>query len=420
MQDVDTKTMQILKKLHQKLIATDSPSYERSLYSSLDMSQRLIGLVGPRGVGKTTFLLEFLRRQLEQNKQDPDQVLYIAADHLYFADHNLLDVVDQFEARYEGQVLCVDEIHRYSNWNQELKNIYDFYPQLQVVFSGSSSIDLIKGKYDLSRRAFLRTFPGFSFREFLEIEIEQEFPVLELKQLLQPSTADKKILNQIGQTPKILGWFKQYLQQGYYPTYLEIGSKSDYVQSLISIMTKTIYQDVADFYSLKTSSLRELRKIMYFLATIKPGKINPNKIAGSIGASHQTVVKYIEILEETSLLRFLLIDKLGHALVRNARKVYLDNFNLLWAINNQLGHEPGQGLVRETFALNQLQNAGHAVSYPAHDQGDFMVEDWVLEIGGKNKDKSQIDQDQKAKWFLDDTLYLMNDKIPLYLLGFLY
>lgn len=412
--------MDTLKRLHQKLIDQQPPSYERRLYSHLNMSQRLMGLVGPRGVGKTTFLLEYLRRQLEEKEYDPDQVLYISADHLYFADHTLLDVAEQFEAQYDGQLLCIDEIHRYSNWNQELKNIYDFFPQMQLVFSGSSSIDLIKGKYDLSRRAFIRSFPGFSFREFLEIETGQKFSVLALPQLLNPSPADKKVLNKIGKTPKILGWFKQYLQQGYYPTYLQIAGQSDYAQSLVGIMTKTIYQDVADFYSLKTSSLRELRKIMYFLATTKPGKINPNKIAGSIGVSHQTVVKYIQVLEDTSLLRFLLIDKLGHALVRNAQKVYLDNPNLLWAINSQLGHEPGSGLVRETFALNQLQNAGHVISYPASERGDFMIGDWVLEIGGRNKDKSQITKEQKAKWFLDDLIYLADEKVPLYLLGFLY
>ena len=121
--------MDTLKKLHQKLITQSPPSYERRLYSELDMSQRLMGLVGPRGVGKTTFLLEYLRRQLEQKEYDPDQVLYVSADHLYFADHTLLDVVNQFEAQYDGKLLCIDEIHRYSNWNQELKNIYDFYPQ---------------------------------------------------------------------------------------------------------------------------------------------------------------------------------------------------------------------------------------------------------------------------------------------------
>lgn len=437
-------SVQVLLDDQRRLLQKIKPSYQRRFYDQFSLDQRFVGLVGPRGVGKTTFLIEYVRRQLQLAQYRPEQILYFSADHLFFSDHALLYTIDYFVQEHNLKLICIDEVHRYQNWNQELKNIYDSYPDLKVIFSGSSSIDLVKGKYDLSRRALLENFPGFSFREFLEVETGQQLPVFTLKQILQPDSKTASELEQLGHIPKIMGWFHQYFQQGYYPTYLEFARPGIFHQSLIEVMTKIIYQDIADFYRIPSTNLRQLKKIMQFFATSQPGKLNPNKIAKSLGINRQTVIRYIEILQETGLLRFILIDKVGHALIRNAEKILLDNSNLLWAINTQLGKKPQIGVARETFALNQLQNAGYVVSYPQQDgksrqsrgpgqggksvgqsgtpskQADFMVDGWLLEVGGQNKDKSQLESVEQGRLLLDDQLFSYQHRVPLYLLGFLY
>jgi len=226
--------MDILIETYHRLLSEIIPSYHRKFYDDFKMDNRLVGIVGARGVGKTTFLLNYLR----EHYANSDQALYVSADNLYFVEHSLLELVDQFVKNYDGKFLCIDEIHRYKNWNQELKNIYDSYPKLSVIFSGSSSIDLIKGKYDLSRRAILKTMFGFSFREFLEIKEKKTYPVLTLADLRSKAGF---YAQKIGKTPKLLGYLKQYLQGGYYPIFLELGSDEAFNMSLRGIIDKIIY-----------------------------------------------------------------------------------------------------------------------------------------------------------------------------------
>ena len=232
--------MNVLIDIYHRLLAEIIPSYRRRFYDNFVMDNRLMGIVGGRGVGKTTFLINYLR----EHYRDSSQALYISADNLYFVEHTLLEVVDQFVKDFDGRLLCIDEIHRYKNWNQELKNIYDSYPKLSVIFSGSSSIDLIKGKYDLSRRAILKTMYGFSFREFLEIQEKKKYPIVSLNELRQNAGVHSQ---KLAKTPKLLGFLKQYLREGYYPTFLEMGSYEAYSHSLRGIVDKIIYQDVSSF-----------------------------------------------------------------------------------------------------------------------------------------------------------------------------
>lgn len=250
--------MENLIEIYQRLLIELVPSYRRKFYDDFVMDNRLVGIVGARGVGKTTFLINYLR----EHHQNSNQALYVSADNLYFIEHSLSELVDQFVKDFDGKLLCIDEIHRYKNWNQELKNIYDSYPKLSVIFSGSSSIDLVKGKYDLSRRAILKTMFGFSFREFLEIQEKKSYPVLTLNDLRHNSSL---YTQKLAKTPKLLGYLKQYFQEGYYPTFLEMGSYETYNKSLRGIADKIIYQDVSSFYSLNTSNLDTLKKIIYFL-----------------------------------------------------------------------------------------------------------------------------------------------------------
>ncbi|MBI5620525.1 ATP-binding protein [Candidatus Gottesmanbacteria bacterium] len=401
--------MDTLIEIYHRLLTEMVPSYQRKFYEDFSLDNRLMGIIGARGVGKTTFLIHYLR----EHYHDSSQALYLSADHLYFTDHSLLSVVDQFVKDFDGKLLCIDEIHRYKNWNQELKNIYDSYPTLSVIFSGSSSVDLIRGKYDLSRRAILKTMYGFSFREFLEIKEKTQYPVLSLDEICR--SADTHA-HRLAKTPKLLGLLKHYLKEGYYPTHLEMENYASYSQSLRGIVDKIIYQDVSSFYSLNTSNLDTLRKIIYFFAISEPGSVNINRLAGSLKKDYTTIAQYVQILRDTGLLRFLLQNKQGHALVRDAEKIYLDNSNLLWTMNDEVGHTPLIGLLRELFVVSAMQNAGYHVFFSRY--GDIECDDRVFEIGGKSKTLSQL-QGRNGYLVKDDILTGNTKTIPLYLFGFL-
>lgn len=402
--------MDILIETYHRLLAETVPTYHRKFYDDFTMDSRLVGIVGARGVGKTTFLIDYLRKQY----RDSSQALYVSADNLYFVEHTLLEVADQFVKDFDGHMLCIDEIHRYKNWNQELKNIYDSYPRLTVLFSGSSSIDLVKGRYDLSRRAILKTMYGFSFREFLEIQEKKQYPVLTLNDLRSSAGV---LSTELAKTPKLLGYLKQYFREGYYPTFLEMGSYMSYSQSLRGIVDKIMYQDVSSFYSLNTTSLDTLKKIIYFFATSQPGSVNINRLAGSLKRDHTTISEYVQILRDTGLLRFLLQDKQGHALVRDAEKIYLDNSNLLYALNEEVGKVPLVGLLRELFVMSNLQNARYHVFFSK--QADIECDNSIFEIGGKNKTIAQL-RGEEGYLVKDDILIGDKKTIPLYLFGFLY
>src|SRR6266702_5657839 len=403
--------MDTLLEIYRRLLREAVPAYRRKFYDEFRMDSRFVGVIGARGVGKTTFLLHYLREHYGSSPQ----AFYISADNLYFVEHPLLAVVDQFVKDFDGKILCIDEVHKYKDWDQELKNIYDSYPNLQIIFSGSSSIDLIKGKADLSRRAVLKTMHGLSFREFLEVKEGRTYPVIALDGLVANHTAYEQ---QIMDTPKLLGYLKEYWREGYYPTRFELGSYEAYLETLRNIIDKIIYEDISSFYSLNTSNLDTLKKILYFFGTAQPGSLNINKIATSLKKDHTTIADYIQILRDTGLLRFLLLNKQGHALVRNAEKIYLENGNLLYALNDEIGKEPFVGVLRELFVIGSLKNAGYNVFFS--NKGDIECDGLTFEIGGKNKDGSQLQGVSNSFLVKDDLLSGGAKTIPLYLFGFLY
>lgn len=402
--------MDNLIQTYRRLLKEIIPAYYRNFYGNFKMDNRFIGVIGARGVGKTTFLLQYLR----EHYQDTEKGLYISGDNLYFADHTLLEIADQFVKLYGGKLLCIDEIHKYKNWNQELKNIFDSYPNLKVLFSGSSSIDLIKGKYDLSRRVILRQMYGFSFREYLELQTGNKYPVLTLKDIFDSTTGVDK---EIGSTEKLLGHLHEYWKKGYYPTSNAISTYEAFRDTLIGVIDKTIYEDITSFYALKTENLDILKKLVYFFATSEPGSISINKLANSLGKDHATITEYVQILRDTGILRFLLIDKSGHALVRNAEKVYLDNTNLLYGINETIGKETHIGTVRELFTISSLEDCGHKVFYSK--TGDISTAGYTLEIGGLRKSGHQVKNVPNPYILKDDILYSFSNIRPLYLFGFL-
>ncbi len=403
--------IQYIRETQYILLKDIDLSFKRFLYDEIDFNQRLIGIIGPRGVGKTTLILQYLKEKYYKD----ENALYFLADNVLFKKGDLLSLAREFYLKHGGRLICIDEIHRYENWNQELKNIYDTLPDLKIIFSGSSSLNLVKGKYDLSRRGVTYNLGGFSFREYLLFEKKIDIKKFSIDKLIKDY---RKISIDLMEVKSILKDFNEYLTTGYYPFFKETGSRQLYFQQINNIIDKIIYEDIASSYSLKTQNLVIFKQILCFLATISPGEINVNKLASSLEKNHATISEYLNILEEASLIRFLPIGKAGHSLIRRAKKVFLDNTNLAQAINNNLGGTIDKGTTRELFVLNQLQNAGYIPIYASG--GDLSVNGYTFEIGGKNKDKRQIKGIKKSYLVLDDIIVADKNKIPLYLFGFFY
>ncbi len=403
--------IQYIKETQYILLKDINLSFKRFLYNKIDFNQRLIGIIGPRGVGKTTLILQYLKEKYNKN----ENALYFLADNILFKKGDFLNLAREFYLKHGGRLICVDEIHRYENWNQELKNIYDTLPDLKIIFSGSSSLNLVKGKYDLSRRGVMYNLGGFSFREYLSFEKNTDIRKFSLNKLIKNY---QKISVDLMEIKNVLKNFNEYLSTGYYPFFKETGNKQLYFQQINNIIDKIIYEDIASSYSLKTKNLIIFKQILHFLATISPGKISINKLASSLERNHATISEYLNILEEASLIRFLPNNKAGHSLIRHAKKVFLDNTNLAQAINNNLGKTADTGTMRELFALNQLQNVGYVPTHTPY--GDLSVDGYVFEIGWKNKNDKQIKNVKNSYLVLDDIIVADKRKIPLYLFGFLY
>lgn len=403
--------MDELRQIHNRLLNNATHIFERDFYKEFTFDGDIVGIVGPRGVGKTTFLLYYIQK----NYAFAEDALYVSCDNIYFIQNSLFNLAHDFYTYNKGKLLCIDEIHKYNNWNQELKNITDSFPDLKILFSGSSSIDILKGKFDLSRRVITKRLFGLSFREYLEFYGLLNHKKYSLSELLENHT---QIALSISKDIPILKYFNEYLEIGYYPYSRKYMDKQNFFDSLYNAITKTIYEDISSVYNLKTENLQSFRKILYFVCISSPGEINSNRISQSIGKDNKTVETYISILEESGLFQFLYTQKNGHAFIRKPEKLYIDNTNIMFSILSKIAKNIDHGRLRETFVLNQLRNSNYAVFYP--DKGDFIVENAIFEVGGKSKDRKQIAGNTQGFILQDGIESSSGNKIPLYLLGFLY
>lgn len=395
---------------YKRLLQSTKYRRHRYIYDEFNTNNRLTGLVGPRGTGKTTLLLQYIKEKIERK----DECIYASIDNIYFSRNLLINFVNELYEDYGIRYFFFDEIHKYPNWNQELKNIYDSYPDIKLVFSGSSSVDLIKGAYDLSRRGVLYRIGGMSFREYLLFKDIDDINTVSLNELVNNrSDFEAKVSG----VKKIKGYFKDYLGKGYYPFFLE--DEKTYHQKILRIIEKTVFEDIPNFYKLKTENLAYFKKIISYLATIPPGELNRHNISKNIGMDNKTVQNYLNILNETGLIELLSENKSGSNLLRHTEKMYLDNPDLYNAIIEEIGFESKTGTIREIFFIKMIKNSGNKIFYSK--TGDFEIDGNIFEFGGKNKAWKQLKGiNKKAYLVKDDILYGNKNEIPLYLFGFLY
>jgi len=402
--------MNQLIAIQKRLLAATDTQHHRYLFDSFNIDNRFTGLIGARGTGKTTLLLQFIKTHFKQQ----DEVIYVSLDHLYFSDHSLLDFVNEMIEVEGCRYFFFDEVHKHPNWNQILKNIHDSYPDVTVVFSGSSSIDLIEGTHDLSRRGVLFHLAGMSFREYLSFQGIAEVEAISLETLLSNKS---EIENQVAEIPKLRGHFRDYLQHGYYPFFLE--GVASYQEKLLRVIDKTIYEDIANHYRLNTDKLPYFKRLLSYMATIQPGELSRNNISKHVGLDNKTVQHYLQILQDTGLAELIRDNRAGSQLLKASEKIYLDNPNLYQSISHEIGQQSQIGTVRELFFIKMLRNAGQRVYYSK--VGDFEVDGVIYEVGGKGKTAKQIrGVDGSAYLVKDDVLYGGKRDIPLYLFGFLY
>lgn len=395
---------------HKRLLQATKTTHHRYLFDEFHIRNRLTGLIGARGTGKTTLLLQYIKEKIEQQ----DEALYVSLDNIHFANQPLQEFINEMVETQGIRYFFLDEVHKYSGWNQVLKNIYDSYPDITLVFSGSSSIDLVSGTYDLSRRATMFTLQGMSFREYLAFSDIAEIPSLTLDDLLHNKS---ELEEAVARLPKARGHFSGYLRLGYYPFYLE--DSASYSQKLLRVIDKTIFEDISNYYTLKTDKLPYFKKMLAYMATIAPSELNRNNIAKHIGLDNKTVKHYLEILHSSGLAELVSSQQSGSGLLKNAVKIYLDNPNIYQSISQEIGHPYQIGTVRELFFIKMLKNAGHTPHYSK--TGDFIADDVIYEIGGKGKTRKQIKDTSKEAYLVkDDILYGAKGEIPLHLFGFLY
>lgn len=396
--------MEQLRQIFIEKLNNIRPQFQRNLVFEIDWSDRLIGIKGARGSGKTTLLLQYIK----SNFEGLNNVLYVSLDEIYFSGNRLVDLATEF-VQTGGAFLFLDEVHKYPNWQQEIKNIYDRWKHLKIVFTGSSLLELQDSAGDLSRRAVMYELHGLSFREYLNITESTNFTSYRLEEIL---TNHEAISMDIVKQIRPLAFFEDYLKFGYYPYFLE--NKTNYNERLRETIKYSIEVELPRIKKVEVRHINKIQKLLYVLATNVPFKPNITKLSERIELSRITLLDYLQYLEDAALIKRLFVDSDGIGLLSKPDKLYLENPNLLYAINP---NNVNKGTLRESFFYNQLSKIGE-VRYP--NAGDFFCNGYTFEIGGKNKAKSQIATIENAFIVSDDIEYGFQNKIPLWLFGFMY
>ena len=386
------------------LDATDSTHY-RYLYNEIDWDNRLIGITGSRGTGKTTMILQHIKATFADRRK----ALYVSLDNIWFTKNSLLELADEFYA-FGGTHLFIDEVHRYPNWSIEIKNIYDSYPALHIVFTGSSILEIYKSNADLSRRAISYHLYGLSFREFLNFETGLDFPVLTLDEIL---TNHMNLVSPVTTKIKVLPMLKKYFEYGYYPFYKE-GIKS-YGMRLQNVVNTILDNDLPSVENVEYQTIIKIKKMLMIISSLVPFSPNLTSLSAEIETNRVSAIKYLGYLQKAGLIKMLLSSGSGMSLMNKPEKIYLDNTNLIYALAVSNVNE---GNARETFFANQC-SVTHKVT--ASKQGDFVIDDkYTFEVGGRNKTFAQIKNLENSFIAMDGIETGFGNKIPLWLFGFTY
>ncbi len=369
----------------------------RYLHSKINWENRIIAIMGARGVGKTTLLLQHIKLNCSIQKS-----LYVSADDFYFSSNTLFDLATQFQLN-GGEFLFIDEIHKYSNWSKEIKMMYDNLPQLKIIITGSSILDLYKGTDDLSRRVIRYSLEGLSFREYLNLVHNFE---------IQPYTFDQIIKNEVvlKEVEFPLMHFKNYLKNGYYPFFNE----PDYEIRLNNILNMTIETDIPMYAKMNIGTALKMKQLLSIIAKSVPFKPNFTKIAELVDVHRNQIVEFLHYFEKAGIIMQLRDKTEGIRSMGKVEKIYLDNPNLMYAIGS---NATDIGNVRETFFYNQMK-LEHSVF--THRNADFQIDDIIFEVGGKNKTKKQIAGLSEAYLVKDDIVFGYQNTIPLWHFGMSY
>ncbi len=388
-----------------KKIDLVSLDFKRSLMDQIQWDARLIGIKGARGVGKTTLLLQFIKENLSIDVT----TLYVSLDNIWFAENKLSTLTDTFVKR-GGKYLFLDEVHKYPNWSQELKNIYDDYPELKVVFTGSSLLEILNARADLSRRAVVYTLQGLSYREYIQLKTGIKLPKLNLEDLLQNHL---QLAREINGQLKPLQYFDEYLKTGYFPYFQEVPSL--YYQRIEEVINMTLEIELPLLRKVEVSYVSKLKQLLQIISESVPFIPNVSKLSERIGLNRNTFTTYLFFLQEANLTRNIYKDASGITQLQKPDKIYHENTNFQYALAPK---NTEKGSIRETFFVNQLSYQ-HRVEYV--DQGDFLIDQsYTIEVGGKGKTNRQVQGIANSYVASDDLEYGTGTKIPLWMFGFLY
>ena len=391
-----------------RMVAAVDMTYRRYLCRQIDWRDRLICLKGPKGTGKTTLLLQHIREAFGVRSE---RAVYLAADNIWFSSHDIMDAVDYFHSHGYTH-LFIDEVHQLPEWSKVIKTITDTYPQLNVVFSGSSILKLSKGSADLSRRQAVYDLKGLSFREFLSLEGELGHDPVTLADIRK---SHRRIAGGIADRIKVLPLFRRYLKEGYYPMYRSVSSQ--FADRLSEIVSNVLETDVPAVMDVTPATIRKAKKMLMILAGNCPQTPNMTDLYRELETDRNAGIKMFGMLEAAELVSTVRSSLSEPKLKRlgTVEKVFLGDSNLM----NALVPEPNAGAVRETYFVNQLTAGGHKVVAPK--QGDFIVDGrHLFEVGGKGKGFDQIKDLDDSYVVNDDVEVGFGNKIPLWLFGFLY
>ena len=396
--------MRNLFEISEKAVELVDITHIRQQIAWLEQPERLIGIRGSRGVGKTTLLLQYAKKFLHN-----EPFIYISLDNLYFTANRLVDFTDDF-VKNGGKYLLVDEVHHYPGWSMELKNIYDNHPGVKTIYTGSSLLHLVRGRADLSRRSVNYTLPGLSLREYINITEKTDFPVFSLPEIIDSHPAlAKKVWSVVRPVKK----YREYIESGYYPFFLE--GLDNYRVKLMEVILQVLENDIPLTAGISTAHIHKLKQLLYVISESAPFKPNIEKLGSRTGISRNTLMDYIHYLREALLINLLTSAGKGISRLSKPEKIYLHNPNLMHALT---GPSSDTGNIRETFFFNQVSTR-HLVTHA--QKGDFLVDNiYIFETGGRNKTRRQIKGLDNAFLANDNIETGYMNEIPLWLFGFLY